>query len=126
MQQLGFPLAAVDDSTLPQSWPASIGSPVKYRIHFKILLITFKAHLGLAPSYTSNPLTPYEPGRSLGSSGGVLITVPQSRLKSKAEHTFAVRAPKLWNALPAPIRLADSAASLRSLLKTHVYIRALL
>ena len=31
--------------------------PVKYRIHFKILLITFKAIHGLAPKYLSELLT---------------------------------------------------------------------
>ncbi|KAF7662068.1 hypothetical protein LDENG_00246030 [Lucifuga dentata] len=44
--------------------------PVRFRIEFKILLITFKALLGLAPSYITEMLTPYEPVCSLRSSGG--------------------------------------------------------
>ena len=54
--------------------------PVCFRIDFKILLITFKARSGLAPSYIADILIPYEPARSLRSSGGALLTVPKSRL----------------------------------------------
>ena len=57
--------------------------PVPFRIDFKTLLITFKARLGLAPSYITEMLTPYEPVRSFRSSGGALLAVPKSRLKSK-------------------------------------------
>ena len=44
--------------------------PVCFRIHFKILLITFKARSGRAPSYITDILIPYEPACSLRSSGG--------------------------------------------------------
>ena len=37
---------------------------------FKISLITFKARSGLAPSYITDILIPYEPARSLSSSDG--------------------------------------------------------
>lgn len=33
-------------------------------------------------------------------------TVPQSRLKTKGDYAFSVRAPMLWNDLPDEIRLA--------------------
>ena len=64
------------------------------RIDFKILLITFKARLGLAPIYITDMLTPYEPARSLRS--------------------------RSFN-LPEEIRLACSVSSFKSLLKTHFY-----
>ncbi|KAF7644658.1 hypothetical protein LDENG_00218110 [Lucifuga dentata] len=57
------------------------------------------AHLGLAPSYITEMLTPYEPVRSLRSSSGTLLAVPKSRLKSKGDRAFAIRAPRLWNDL---------------------------
>ena len=95
--------------------------PVCFRIDFKILLITFKARSGLAPSYIADILIPYEPARSLRSSGGALLTVPKSRLKTKGDRAFATRAPRLWNALPEEIRLAGSVDSFKSLLKTHFY-----
>ena len=42
--------------------------PIKYRIVFKILLITFKALYGLAPNYICELLHQYQPTRSLRSS----------------------------------------------------------
>ncbi|KAF7655041.1 hypothetical protein LDENG_00061700 [Lucifuga dentata] len=61
-------------------------------------------------------LTPYEPVRSLTSLGG---TLPKSRLKSKGDRAFAIRALLLWNNLPEEIRLTNSVSSFKSLLKTH-------
>ncbi|KAF7655435.1 hypothetical protein LDENG_00055950, partial [Lucifuga dentata] len=95
--------------------------PVRFRIEFKILLITFKALLGLAPSYITEMLTPYESVHSLRSSGGTLLAVPKWRLKSKGDRAFAIRALLLWNDLPEEIMLADSVSSFKSLLKTHFY-----
>ncbi|KAF7644450.1 hypothetical protein LDENG_00221770 [Lucifuga dentata] len=66
-------------------------------------------------------LTPYEPVRSLISSGGTLLAVPKLRLKSKGDRAFAIRALLLWNDLPEEIRLTDSVSSFKSLLKTHFY-----
>ena len=43
--------------------------PVCLRIDLKILLITFKASSGVAPSYITDILIPYEPTRSLRFSG---------------------------------------------------------
>lgn len=80
-----------------------------------------KACLGLAPSYTAEMLTQYEPVHSLSSSGGALLAVPKLRLKSKGDHTFAIRTFGLWNNLPEEIRLAESVTSFKSLLKTHLY-----
>ncbi|KAF7642270.1 hypothetical protein LDENG_00261100, partial [Lucifuga dentata] len=95
--------------------------PVRFRIEFKILLITFKALLGLAPSYITEMLTLYEPVHSLRSLGGTLLAVPKSRLKSQGDCAFAIRALLLWNDLPEEIRFADSVSSFKSLLKTHFY-----
>ena len=80
--------------------------PVCFRIDFKILLITFKALNGLAPSYITDLSVPYTPGRALCSSGRGLLSVPQARLKTKGDRTFAVRAQRLWS-LPEGIRPAE-------------------
>ena len=95
--------------------------PVSFRIDFKILLLVFKALNGQAPAYILEMLTPYEPDRSLRSSDRALLMVPKSRLVTKGDRAFAVRAPKLWNALPEGLRLANSVSSFKSLLKTHFY-----
>ena len=69
------------------------------RIDFTILLLTFKALHGLAPSYISDVLVAYEPLCSLRSSGRGLVVVNEVRLKTRGEKGFAVRAPKYWNEL---------------------------
>ena len=66
------------------------------------------------------------PNQKLRSSGGALLTIPNSRLKTKGDRPFAIRAPRLWNALPEEIRLAGSVNSFKSLLKTHFYRLAFL
>ena len=82
----------------------------------KILLITFKACLALAPSYIAEMLTQYEPVPSLRSSSGALLAVPKSRLKSKGDRAFAIRALRLCNDLPLEIQLTESVTSFKSLL----------
>uniref|UniRef100_A0A3Q3FRJ7 Reverse transcriptase domain-containing protein n=1 Tax=Labrus bergylta TaxID=56723 RepID=A0A3Q3FRJ7_9LABR len=62
--------------------------PVRSRIDFKILLITFKARTGLAPSYITELLTPYEPARSLRSSGGASWSFQSRDLKLKVTGPF--------------------------------------
>ena len=98
--------------------------PVCFRIDFKILLITFKALHDLAPAYISELLVPYVPSRSLRSSGSRLLFLPVSRLITKGDRAFSIRAPKLWNELPEEIRLTESLTIFKSLLKTHLYRRA--
>ena len=70
--------------------------PVWQRIEFKILLITFKAVNGCAPTYISSLLKQYIPSRSLWSD----LSVPRTRYKSFGDRAFSTAAPKLWNKLP--------------------------
>ena len=95
--------------------------PVALRIGFKILLITYKAQRGLAPSYLSDLLLPYVPSCFLRSSDALFLVVPRSRLIHKGDRAFSFRAPRLWNNLPEEIRAAKSVLSLKSLLKTHLF-----
>ncbi len=41
--------------------------------------------------------------------------------KSKGDHAFAIRAPRLWNDLPEETRLTETVISFKPLLKTHFY-----
>ena len=69
-------------------------------------------------------LTPYEPDRCLRSSSRALLMVPKSRLVTKGDQAFAVRAPRLWTSLPRDLRQANSVSSFKSRLKTHFYLMA--
>ena len=95
--------------------------PIKARIDFKILLITFKALHGLAPAYIKDLLPPKTNKRLLRSSDKGLLEVPGTKLKTKGDRAFAVVAPTLWNALPLILKNAVSVESFKSLLKTHLF-----
>ncbi len=82
--------------------------PVKFRIHFKILVMVFRALHGQAPVYINEMLKPYNSSRNLRSSNQILLVVPRSRLKTKGDCAFEVVDPKLWNALPRELRSVDS------------------
>ena len=84
--------------------------PVHHRIHFKILLLTFKCLNGKAPMYLSDLLVKYTPIRSLKSSDLLLLAVPDNKHKCRRDRAFAVVAPKLWNSLPLHIQLSPSVA----------------
>ena len=94
--------------------------PVKYRIIFKVVLLTFKALHGSAPNYLRTLLQSYIPSRSLRSETGNLLIMPKARRKLGCQ-SFAVAAPKLWNDLPVNIRTTTSIVSFRSSLKTHLF-----
>ena len=51
--------------------------PVKQRITYKILLLTYKALHSLAPQYITHLLHPYSQSRSLRSTGKDLLSIPR-------------------------------------------------
>ena len=95
--------------------------PIKARIDFKILLITYKALHGLAPLYITDLLPPKPNVRSLRSSDKGLLVVPATNLRTKGDRAFAVVAPTLWNALPLALKNSVSVDSFKRLLKTHLF-----
>uniref|UniRef100_A0A4W5LB64 Reverse transcriptase domain-containing protein n=1 Tax=Hucho hucho TaxID=62062 RepID=A0A4W5LB64_9TELE len=95
--------------------------PVASRIHFKVLLLTFKALNGLAPQYLSDLLYPYRPARSLRSAELGLLTVPRFRLSTVGGRAFGVNAPQLWNSLPLTLRNTSSVGAFKIQLKTYLF-----
>jgi hypothetical protein len=98
--------------------------PVKERICFKILLLTYKALNGKAPAYITELLCPYNPPRSLRSGDKHLLTIPRSRTKTYGDRTFSSRAPKEWNCLPHHLRMVSSLEAFKRDLKTHLFKHA--
>ena len=86
--------------------------PIRYRIMFKILLITYKALNILAPSYVRDLLTPYIPSRQPRSSSKNLLVIPHFNLKTYGARSFPVAAPTLWNNLPSDIMNSSSVKTL--------------
>ena len=56
--------------------------PIRCRIDFNILLMTYKALNCQAPSYINELLTLYKPKRSLRSSSQKMLEVPKSDTKA--------------------------------------------
>jgi hypothetical protein len=82
--------------------------PVSQRIIYKIiiiLLITYKALNGLAPSYIRDMLQPLKSTMNLRLSMKGLLSVPPIKLVNYGQRSFSYAAPKLWNELPGHIYL---------------------
>lgn len=95
--------------------------PVRSRIVFKILLITFKALHGQAPIYITELLTKYNPTRTLRSCNRSLLLEQKSKTVTNGDRSFSVAAPKLWNSLPQEIRSIDILSRFKSALKTFLF-----
>lgn len=98
--------------------------PIKFRIQYKILLLTFKALHGLAPDYIIELLTVYQPQRTLRSNRNRTLVVPRTKQRSYGDRAFSAVAPKLWNALPVDLSAIDTLDSFKSSLKTFLFRQA--
>lgn len=95
--------------------------PVKDRIVFKLLLLTFKALHGQAPIYISELLKPYNPSRSLRSSTLNYLSVQKTKTVTYGDRSFSVAAAQLWNALPNHFRQIHNLSTFKSSLKTWLF-----
>ena len=95
--------------------------PVEQRITFKLLLLTYRAFYGTAPTYLCSLINQYAPSRSLRSTNQLLLSIPKTRLKTYGDRAFYAAAPKSWNALPLYIRQADTLQYFKSQLKTYLF-----
>ncbi|XP_073709407.1 uncharacterized protein [Misgurnus anguillicaudatus] len=96
--------------------------PVQQRIHYKVLLITYKALNNLAPPYLKDLLQHHRPIRSLRSADlNLLRPIIKSKHRTLGDRAFAIAAPTLWNSLPIHIRNSDSLTTYKKLLKAHLF-----
>ncbi|KAI2648501.1 putative RNA-directed DNA polymerase from transposon BS [Labeo rohita] len=98
--------------------------PIRFRISYKIALLTYKALNGLAPAYLTSILPRYNPSRSLRSQNSGLLVVPRIAKSTKGGRAFSHLAPKLWNSLPDNVRGSDTLSLFKSRLKTHLFSQA--
>jgi hypothetical protein len=98
--------------------------PVRYRIQYKILLLTYKCLNELAPTYLTELVSVNTPTRTLRSSSQLLLQVPRTRLVTAGDRTFAKAAPTLWNSLPDDLQRAPTVLSFKRKLKTVLCSRA--
>ena len=103
--------------------------PLKFRIDFRILLLTYKAINGLAPFYLQELVTLKEACKyELRSvcDGLLLNSVKFKTFKTLGDRSFATAAPQLWNLLPYAVRRSPSVASFKKALKTFLFQKAFL
>ena len=96
--------------------------PVEFRIHFKIIIITFKAIHGQAPVYLQEIINKREEkSYNLRSCAmGIMLQTPRTLTKKTlGDRAFLAAAPKLWKGLPSQIRNEPSFRRFKGLLKTH-------
>ena len=101
--------------------------PVKYRIVFKILLLTFKAIHKLAPTYISELVSLKDTGGRyyLTSNNGKLLNIPPYKsFSTLGDRSFYMAAPKLWNDLPLFIRNISSVNAFKKAFKTYLFQKA--
>ena len=97
--------------------------PIHARADFKVLLLTYKILHGLAPSYLSGLITPYNPPCTLHSQDSGLLVIPRVKKKSAGNRAFSYRSPFLWNGLPKEVREANSLNTFKTKLKTYLFSR---
>ncbi len=98
--------------------------PVQSCIDFKVLILTYKAVNGMAPEYICNLITVSTPSRSLRSACSLTPYQPHCELKTMGGRSLSYIAPRLWNSLPPPIRIAPSFGCFKKLFKTHLFSEA--
>ena len=94
--------------------------PVKYRVHFKIYLLTYKALHEEQPVYLRSLIAISLPSRSLRSNRGITLSIPRIKTNPGAR-VFSSCAPFLWNNLPLSVRSATLVATFRRRLKTYLF-----
>ena len=95
--------------------------PVKQRITYKLLLLTYKAVHQLAPPYINVLVKLKQSSRQLRSSNLCLLQTPKARLKTYGDVAFSVAAPAEWNRLPEHIRSSPSIGLFKYNLKTFLF-----
>ena len=95
--------------------------PVEARIHFKILLITYKILNGQSAGYLEPLIKDYHPSRALRSSSRSLLRTPATKSKTCGGRAFSTAAPQLWNTIPEYAKNADNVATFKTKLKTFLF-----
>ena len=95
--------------------------PIKYRIVYKIILLTFKCLSGQSPQYLQDLVIPYVPARSLRSASQNLLVVKRGKTKAYGDRAFSCIAPILWNSLPYSVRSDSDINTFQTKLKTYLF-----
>ena len=90
------------------------------RVHYKLLLLTYKMLNGSAHEYLVNHLQDYCPTRVLRSTDQNLLSMKKTCIKI-GDSSFTVAALVLWNTLPCHIKKARTIDCFKSMIKTNLF-----
>ena len=95
---------------------------VEERVDYKILLLTYKALNGKAPRYIHDLISLYSTTKRLRSiHDSTRLQEGLLRLPTYGGRAFSFYAPKIWNTIPAHIRVSESIYVFK---KTFLYKRS--
>jgi hypothetical protein len=94
--------------------------PIKYRIAFKICVMTFKCINGLAPNYLAGLVKKHKRDSRLRQRANNDLQSFPSRRKI-GESSFQTAAPVIWNLLPNHLKTINDLFKFRKELKTHLW-----
>ena len=95
--------------------------PLRQRIVFKLMVLTYRCLNRTAPWYLSSLVGRYHPRRSLRSATSGKLDVPNIKLDRYGGRSFSRAAPVLWNELPLSVTSATDLKSFKTSLKTHLF-----
>ena len=101
--------------------------PIRLRIEFKILWITFKVLQGSAPKYLIDLISVLPPSRYdlRRNNKGILLSTPKRFTKvTMGDRSFMAVAPLLWSSLPVSITSACTKSDFKQKLKTFSFSKA--
>ena len=96
--------------------------PIKYRIIYKICMLTHHATHHSQPDYLHTLLTPYTSSRPIRLCLKYTLVIPDLRNVSiKQNRAFSISAPIAWNRIPYNIRSIQSTTLFKNKLKTYLF-----
>jgi len=96
--------------------------PIKKRIEYKIVVLTFKSAHSLAPAYLTK-LLHNRTNKGTRADNKNLLVVPKVKKSTFDGRSFSFTAPFLWNQLPNHFRHASSLEIFQRKLKTHLFTK---
>jgi hypothetical protein len=97
--------------------------PIRARIEFKILLLTWKSRHKMAPKYLSDLLVENACTRDLRTDIQHKYIIPTTKNVTCGDRAFEKAAPTLWNALPPRLQIIDKLECFKRNLKTHLFTK---
>ena len=97
--------------------------PVKFRIEFKITILTLQAIHGLAPEYLCELVRIKEQSvyHLRSSEEIILLQPPEKSLTRLGDRAFQFAAARLWNRLPKDLKPLNSIGNFKKQLKTYLF-----